>query len=262
MDMDYDNTIPAFEYDKSIYEKRVYNGWGKADKDANLEYGPNICDWPEVIELTDNIVVKLSAVINDPVTTTDELIPSGETSSYRSNPMKLAEFALSRKCPDYVGKAKKVFEGELDRRTNGLGGEYLDAVKKAGVQLKGSVSIGSGVYAVKPGDGSAREQAASCQRVLGGVCNIAKEYATKRYRSNLINWGMLPFLSQESYQDDDIIVVYDVKNTIDNGGCEFKAKIVRGSEVLDTVLTVDALTADEREIISKGCLINYYKAKK
>ncbi len=262
MDMDYDNTIPAFEYDKSIYEKRVYNGWGKADKDANLEYGPNICDWPEVIELTDNIVVKLSAVINDPVTTTDELIPSGETSSYRSNPMKLAEFALSRKCPDYVGKAKKVFEGELDRRTNGLGGEYLNAVKKAGVQLKGSVSIGSGVYAVKPGDGSAREQAASCQRVLGGVCNIAKEYATKRYRSNLINWGMLPFLSQESYQDDDIIVVYDVKNTIDNGGCEFKAKIVRGSEVLDTVLTVDALTADEREIISKGCLINYYKAKK
>ncbi len=262
MGMDYDNTIPAFEYDKSIYEKRVYNGWGKADKDANLEYGPNICDWPEVIELTDNIVVKLSAVINDPVTTTDELIPSGETSSYRSNPMKLAEFALSRKCPDYVGKAKKVFEGELDRRTNGLGGEYLNAVKKAGVQLKGSVSIGSGVYAVKPGDGSAREQAASCQRVLGGVCNIAKEYATKRYRSNLINWGMLPFLSQESYQDDDIIVVYDVKNTIDNGGCEFKAKIVRGSEVLDTVLTVDALTADEREIISKGCLINYYKAKK
>lgn len=262
MGIDYDNTIPAFEYDKSIYEKRVYNGWGKADKDANLEYGPNICDWPEVIELTDNIVVKLSAVINDPVTTTDELIPSGETSSYRSNPMKLAEFALSRKCPDYVGKAKKVFEGELDRRTNGLGGEYLNAVKKAGVQLKGSVSIGSGVYAVKPGDGSAREQAASCQRVLGGVCNIAKEYATKRYRSNLINWGMLPFLSQESYQDDDIIVVYDVKNTIDNGGCEFKAKIVRGSEVLDTVLTVDALTADEREIISKGCLINYYKAKK
>ncbi|MDE7071700.1 MAG: hydratase [Clostridia bacterium] len=261
MDMDYDNTIPAFEYDKSIYEKRVYNGWGKADKDANLEYGPNICDWPEVIELTDNIVVKLSAVINDPVTTTDELIPSGETSSYRSNPMKLAEFALSRKCPDYVGKAKKVFAGELDRRTNGLGGEYLDAVKKAGVQLKGSVSIGSGVYAVKPGDGSAREQAASCQRVLGGVCNIAKEYATKRYRSNLINWGMLPFLSQESYQDDDIIVVYDVKNTIDNGGCEFKAKIVRGNNVIDTVLTVDALTADEREIISRGCLINYYKAK-
>ena len=261
MGMDYDNTIPTFEYDKSIYAKRVYNGWGKADKDASLEYGPNICDWPEVIELTDNIVVKLGAVINDPVTTTDELIPSGETSSYRSNPMKLAEFALSRKCPDYVGKAKKIFAGELDRRANGLGGEYADAVKKAGVKLKGSVSIGSGVYAVKPGDGSAREQAASCQRVLGGVCNIAKEYATKRYRSNLINWGMLPFLSQENFKDDDIVIVYDVKNTIDNGGCEFNAKIVRGDKVIDTVLTVDALTNDEREIISKGCLINYYKAK-
>ncbi|MDE6362555.1 MAG: hydratase, partial [Clostridia bacterium] len=261
LNMDYDNTIPQFEYDKSIYEKRVYNGWGKPDKEANLEYGPNICDWPEVISLTDNIVVKLAAVINDPVTTTDELIPSGETSSYRSNPMKLAEFALSRKCPEYVGKAKKIFEGELDRRKNGLGGEYLDAVNKAGVTLKGSVSIGSGVYAVKPGDGSAREQAASCQRVLGGVCNIAKEYATKRYRSNLINWGMLPFLSQEQYQDGDIVVVYDVKNTIEKGGCEFSAKIVRGGKVIDTVLTVDALTADERDIISKGCLINYYKAK-
>ncbi|MDE6275609.1 MAG: hydratase [Clostridia bacterium] len=261
MNMDYDNTIPKFEYDKSIYEKRVYNGWGKPDKNANLEYGPNICDWPEVIALTDNIVVKLGAVINDPVTTTDELIPSGETSSYRSNPMKLAEFALSRKCPEYVGKAKKIFSSELDRRANGLGGEYLDAVKKAGVELKGSVSVGSGVYAVKPGDGSAREQAASCQRVLGGVCNIAKEYATKRYRSNLINWGMLPFLSQEKYQDDDIIVVYDVKNTIEKGGCEFNAKIVRGDKVIDTVLTVDALTADERDIISKGCLINYYKAQ-
>ncbi len=262
LDMDYDNAIPTFEYDKSIYEKRVYNGWGKPDKEANLEYGPNICDWPEVIALTDNLVVKLAAVINDPVTTTDELIPSGETSSYRSNPMKLAEFALSRKCPEYVGKAKKIFEGELCRRNGGLGGEYLDAVNKAGVALKGTVSIGSGVYAVKPGDGSAREQAASCQRVLGGVCNIAKEYATKRYRSNLINWGMLPFISQEQYQEGDIIVVYDVKNTIENGGCEFDAKIVRGDKVINTILTVDALTADERDIISKGCLINYYKAKK
>ncbi len=160
-----------------------------------------------------------------------------------------------------MGKAKNIFQGELDRRKNGLGGEYLDAVKKAGVQLNGSVSIGSGVYAVKPGDGSAREQAASCQRVLGGVCNIAKEYATKRYRSNLINWGMLPFLSADNFQKDDIIIVTDVKNTIENGGCEFTAKIVRNDEVIDTKLTVDALTADERDIISKGCLINYYKAK-
>ncbi|MDE5616745.1 MAG: hydratase, partial [Clostridia bacterium] len=143
-----------------------------------------------------------------------------------------------------------------------LTGEYAEAVKKAGVELKGSVSVGSGVYAVKPGDGSAREQAASCQRVLGGVCNIAKEYATKRYRSNLINWGMLPFLSDEEYKTDDIVIVYDVKSVVDNGGNEFKAKIVRGDKVIDTVLKVDALTDDERDIISKGCLINYYKAHK
>lgn len=260
LNADYDNGVPAFEYDKTIYEKRVYNGWGKPDKDASLEYGPNICDWPEMIELTDNLVVKLAAVINDPVTTTDELIPSGETSSYRSNPMKLAEFALSRKRPDYVGKAKNIFEGELQRRQNGLGGEYLDAVKKAGVKLDGSVSIGSGVYAIKPGDGSAREQAASCQRVLGGVCNIAKEYATKRYRSNLINWGMLPFISDEEFKDDDIIIICDVKNTIESGGDKFSAKIVREGKVIDTMLKVDPLTDDEREIISRGCLINYYKA--
>lgn len=260
LDMDYDNSIPAFAYDKTIYEKRVYNGAGNPDPNAQLEYGPNICDWPQVIALTDNIVVKLAAVINDPVTTTDELIPSGETSSYRSNPMKLAEFALSRKVPEYVGRAKKIYNGELERRSNGLTGEYAQAVKKAGVELKGSVSIGSGVYAVKPGDGSAREQAASCQRVLGGVCNIAKEYATKRYRSNLINWGMLPFLSDEEYKNDDIVIVYGVKDVIDNGGNQFNAKIVRGEEVIDTVLRVDALTDDEREIISKGCLINYYKA--
>lgn len=258
--MDYDNTIPAFEYDETIYKKRVYNGWGKANKEAELEYGPNICDWPEMIALTDNIVVKLAAVINDPVTTTDELIPSGETSSYRSNPMKLAEFALSRKRPDYVGKAKQIFASELSRREQGLGGEYLDAVSKAGVKLNGSVSVGSGVYAVKPGDGSAREQAASCQRVLGGICNIAKEYATKRYRSNLINWGMLPFISDEEFKDNDVIVIYDVKNTIENGGDRFAAKIVREGKVIDTVLAVDPLTDDEREIISKGCLINYYKA--
>ncbi len=259
--MDYDNTVPQFAYDKTIYEKRVYNGVGKADKDAALEYGPNICDWPEVIELTDNIIVKLAAVINDPVTTTDELIPSGETSSYRSNPLKLAEFALSRKVPEYVGRAKKIYADELARRESGLPAEYADAVKKAGVKLNGTVSVGSGVYAVKPGDGSAREQAASCQRVLGGVCNIAKEYATKRYRSNLINWGMLPFISEEEYKLGDIVIVYNVKSVVDGGGCEFDAKIVRGGEVIDTKLKVDALTDDEREIISRGCLINYYKAQ-
>lgn len=260
LDYDYDNAIPQFEYDKSIYEKRVYNGWGKPQKDSELQYGPNICDWPEVIELTDNIVVKLAAVINDPVTTTDELIPSGETSSYRSNPLKLAEFALSRKVPEYVGRAKDIYASELARRKSGLPEEYAEAVKIAG-GVKGSVSIGSGVYAVKPGDGSAREQAASCQRVLGGVCNIAKEYATKRYRSNLINWGMLPFISDDKFELNDIVVVYDVKKTIENGGCEFNAKVVRDGKAFDIILKVDALTADEREIISRGCLINYYKTR-
>jgi len=258
---DYDNSIPQFAYDKSIYERRVYDGAGKPDADAKLEYGPNICDWPQVISLTDNVIVKLAAVINDPVTTTDELIPSGETSSYRSNPLKLAEFALSRKEPQYVGRAKKIYADELSRRDGGLPKEYADAINKAGVKLKGSVSIGSGVYAVKPGDGSAREQAASCQRVLGGVCNIAKEYATKRYRSNLINWGMLPFISEEKYELGDLIIVFDVKAGVDGGKSKFNAKIVRGDKVIDTVLSVDALTDDEREIISEGCLINYYKAQ-
>ena len=175
MDLDYDNTIPQFKYDDSIYKNRVYNGFGKPDAKAQLQYGPNIRDWPEVISLTDNLIIKLATVINDPVTTTDELIPSGETSSYRSNPLKLAEFALSRKDPKYVERAKEIYSKELERRESGIKDEYLDAIKVANVELKGTTSIGSGVFAIKPGDGSAREQAASCQRVLGGVCNISRE---------------------------------------------------------------------------------------
>lgn len=263
LNADYDNTVPQFEFDKSIYEKRCYYGWEKADGKAELTYGPNICDWPEVIALTDNLVVKLAAVINDPVTTTDELIPSGETSSFRSNPMKLAEFALSRKEPRYVGRAKEIAKSEKERQADGaLPKEYADILKKANIDVKGSVSIGSGVYAVKPGDGSAREQAASCQRVLGGVCNIAKEYATKRYRSNLINWGMIPFLSDESFEDDDIIYVENVREGILSGASEFSAKIIRGEDVIDITLRLDTLTDDEKDIIAKGCLINYYKAEK
>ncbi len=260
LDMDYDNTVAPFSYDPTIYQKRVLNAYNKGDQDLPLEYGPNICDWPEVIELTDNIMIKLAAVINDPVTTTDELIPSGETSSYRSNPLKLAEFTLSRKEPKYVGRAKEIYADELARRQGNIASEYHNALDLIG-NVKGSISIGSGVFAIKPGDGSAREQAASCQRVLGGNCNIAQEYATKRYRSNLINWGMLPFISKESYQLGDIIVVLDVKNTLNNGGCEFNAKIVRDNKVIDTVLRIDALTNDEREIINQGCLINYYKSQ-
>ncbi|MCI8728541.1 MAG: hydratase [Clostridia bacterium] len=262
LNADYDDTVAPFEFDKSIYEKRCYYGWEKADGGAELTYGPNICDWPKVIALTDNLIVKLAAVINDPVTTTDELIPSGETSSYRSNPMKLAEFALSRKEPRYVGRAKEIADSEKERQTAGtLPKEYADMLEKAGIDVKGTVSIGSGVYAVKPGDGSAREQAASCQRVLGGVCNIAREYATKRYRSNLINWGMIPFLSDDAFEDGDVIYVENVRKGIIEGDGEFSAKLIREGASFDITLRLDRLTADEKDIISKGCLINYYKSE-
>lgn len=258
-DIDYDDSIPSFDYDSRIYERRIYNGWGKAQPENELHYGPNIKDWPPVIALTDNIMIKLAAVINDPVTTTDELIPSGETSSYRSNPLKLAEFALSRKVPEYVGRAKAIASQQKELEGGKLPEEYAKALESAGVTLKGSVSIGSGVYAVKPGDGSAREQAASCQRVLGGSCNIAKEYATKRYRSNLINWGMIPFLSEEKYSDGEIIIVQGVKEAIEKGETTFAAKAVADGKVRDITLRIDPLTADERDIIADGCLMNYYK---
>lgn len=261
MDMDYDNSIAPFAYDASIYGKRVFNGYQQPQEQSPLEYGPNICDWPEVISLPDNMIIKLAAVINDPVTTTDELIPSGETSSYRSNPLKLAEFALSRKEPKYVGRAKDIGKAEQARKNGNLPQEYVTAIATAGKAINGSIAIGSGVYAVKPGDGSAREQAASCQRVLGGNCNIAQEYATKRYRSNLINWGMMPFISKESYEVDDIIIVYDIKNILNSGGKQFSASIVRGGKAIDTILSIDDLTADEMSIIDKGCLMNYYKSQ-
>lgn len=261
-EVDYDNTIPQFHYDGEIYRKRVYNGWGNPQPQLDLEYGPNICDWPEVISLTDHVMVKLAAVIHDPVTTTDELIPSGETSSYRSNPLKLAEFALSRKVPEYVGRAKAIYADELARRNGELPAEYARALQSAGLKLQGSISIGSGVYAVKPGDGSAREQAASCQRVLGGVCNIAVEYATKRYRSNLINWGMLPLLSDEKFADGDIVILTDIRKAVAANSADIPAVVVsQDNSVRKVTLHMDALTEDEREIILQGCLINYYKSQ-
>lgn len=261
-DIDYDDTIAPFEYDEKIYQRRIYNGWGNAKQDELLHYGPNIKDWPEVIALPENMLIKLAAVINDPVTTTDELIPSGETSSYRSNPLKLAEFALSRKVPQYVQRAKQIAADQSELAGGNMPAEYADAVKASGLTLKGSVAIGSGVYAVKPGDGSAREQAASCQRVLGGSCNIAKEYATKRYRSNLINWGMIPFLSDESFSDGEIIIVPDVAQAIKSGALTFPAKAVNGGVCRDISLRIDALTPDEKDIITDGCLINYYKSRR
>ena len=261
LDFDYDATIPQAHFDTTIYANRVYKGYGKADENAELQYGPNIRDWPEQIELTDNIIVKLAAEINDPVTTTDELIPSGETSSYRSNPLKLAEFALSRKDPKYVERAKKIHSSEIERRDGKLAKEYEDAIKLAKAKLNGTTSIGSGIFAIKPGDGSAREQAASCQRVLGGICNISREYATKRYRSNLINWGMFPFISEDTFKLDDIIIIENIKEKLMNNDLSFDAKIVRDGKVIDAHLKIDALTSDEREIIKQGCLINYYKSQ-
>ena len=260
--VDYDNNVPAFCYDASIYANRCYNGVEKPDY-SDLKFGPNIKDWPEVIALTDDIMMKMTAVINDAVTTTDELIPSGETSSYRSNPLKLAEFALSRKVPEYVGRCKTIYANEVSRRESGnLTSEYIDALKVAGITPSDSISISSSIYAVKPGDGSAREQAASCQRVLGGASNIAREYATKRYRSNLINWGMIPFLSDGyAFSVDDIVYVPNVRAGVLSGASEFPATVISGDKVSQITLRLDALTASEKDIIASGCLMNYYRDK-
>ena len=253
-DIEYTYRKKPFNYDSTIYDNRILDCFGKAEESFPLKYGPNIADWPEMSELKQNVLMKVVAVINDPVTTTDELIPSGETSSYRSNPMRLAEFTLSRKRPDYVERAKKVSEDEKARKSGVIGEEYHKAMKLCGVE--GETGIGSVIFAVKPGDGSAREQAASCQKVLGGIANIAKEYATKRYRSNLINWGMLPFIYKNNIplQNDDIIVVKNVKNVLESG--EIDAFIVRGKDVFKIKLGMDKLTDYEKDIIKSGCLIN------
>ena len=267
-DLDVEYTGPTYYFDKQIYDNRVYDGYGKADPAAEIKFGPNIKDWPEMPELTQHMLLKVASVINDPVTTTDELIPSGETSSFRSNPLGLAEFTLSRKDPEYVGRAKAIHELELKRE----GGEKLchindelqtvvHTLKEKFKDVKGSdIGIGSTIFAVKPGDGSAREQAASCQKVLGGWANIAKEYATKRYRSNLINWGMLPFVIDEDYafDNDDYIFVPDIIKALDEKIDDIKAYVVN-KDMKELTLHLGALTDDERTIIKKGCLINYYK---
>lgn len=258
--MDYDVSIPQFCYDPSIYAKRVYDGTANNDG-GELCYGPNIKDWPEVIALTDDIVLEMAAVINDPVTTTDELIPSGETSSYRSNPLKLAEFTLSRKAPYYVGNAKAIQEREISRRNNGkLDAKTFSELQSAGITPSASISLSSAIFAVKPGDGSAREQAASCQRVLGAGANISHEYATKRYRSNLINWGMLPFIDKlTKYEVGDLVYIPNVRQQLLNGVNQYSAILIRGGNKYDITLEIDALTDTEREIIKCGCLMNYYK---
>ena len=269
---DVDATIntPKYFFDKNIYANRVYDGVGKPDYNEEVKFGPNIKDWPEMSALTDDILIKVVSEIHDPVTTTDELIPSGETSSFRSNPLGLAEFTLSRKDPEYVGKAKAVQLGEKAR----VAGEDIFAALPEAKEVFDKINekfdvdpaktqIGSMVYAVKPGVGSAREQAASCQKVLGGLANIAKEYATKRYRSNLINWGMLPFLYPDEipFENGDYIFVKDIKKAVEEKQDEIKAYVV-GKDMKEFTLSLGALTDDERDIITKGCLINYYRAHK
>ncbi len=269
-DLDMEYTNPKYHFDSTIYANRVFDSKGVADPSQEIKFGPNIKDWPKMIELTDDIMLKVVSEIHDPVTTTDELIPSGETSSYRSNPLGLAEFALSRKDPAYVGKAKEVNKIEKDRQEGicPCKSEFaaaFDAVKAdsrfADVD-PAKVGLGSTIFAVKPGDGSAREQAASCQRVLGGLANIANEYATKRYRSNLINWGMLPFIYDGSdkelpFKNGDYIFIPGIAEAVKTGNDDIKAYIVKEGKLVECKFSLGRLTNDERDIILKGCLINY-----
>ena len=261
-EMEYTRKVKKYFFDAEIYRNRVYRGVGDAHTELPLKYGPNIADWPEMIPLGKNVLIKAVSVIEDPVTTTDELIPSGETSSYRSNPMKLAEFALSRKDPGYVGRAKAVKADEDYRRQNGsLPESVLQEAEPLHIAQEGTI-YGSCVVAVKPGDGSAREQAASCQRVLGGIANIAEEYATKRYRSNLINWGMLPLTAKKLHlKVGDYIYIEDVAKYIAEGAESIPAKILSGKSVKEVNFGIGNLTQDERNIILKGCLINFNAAK-
>jgi len=268
-DLDANYTKPKYFFDKTIYQNRVFDSKGVADPNVEIKFGPNIKDWPAMSALTDHLILKVVSEIHDPVTTTDELIPSGETSSYRSNPIGLAEFTLSRKDPAYVGRAKEVQKAEKAR----VAGEdprneleelssVMDTVKTVCQNADFSnTGIGSTIFAVKPGDGSAREQAASCQKVLGGWANIANGYATKRYRSNLINWGMLPFLIEEGelpFKNGDYLFVPDICKAIEEKQTEIKAYVI-GEVAKEFTLKMGELTDDERTIILKGCLINYYR---
>ena len=269
MDMEY--KAPKYHFDASIYANRVFDSKGVADPDVEIQFGPNIKDWPAMSALPENLVLKVVSEIHDPVTTTDELIPSGETSSYRSNPLGLAEFALSRKDPAYVGRAKEVQKAQKAIEAGTCPLEVLEELKPVMATIRtaypevgeGNLGVGSTIFAVKPGDGSAREQAASCQKVLGGWANIANEYATKRYRSNLINWGMLPFITEEShealsFQNGDYIFVPNVRKAVEEKWDVVKAFVV-GEGLKEIELKLGDLTDNEREIILKGCLINYYK---
>jgi aconitate hydratase len=263
-DIDYNEPEIPYVYENGIYEKRVYEGFGRPHPEEELVLGPNIRDWPKMPKLEDDMLVKLSAVIDDEVTTTDELIPSGETSSYRSNPIRLAEFALSRRVPGYVESSKEALGMETARARGEAPAKAAEILKKVGGDIN-KTSIGSCVFAKKPGDGSAREQAASCQKVLGGFANICYEYATKRYRSNCINWGIVPFTIGQSvefpYQDGDYVYIPGVRSAIASGKEDIPAKVVTAAgEVIDILLCCGGLTDDERLILQEGCLMNYYAA--
>lgn len=268
-ELGYEYECPEYVYDPIAYEQRVYRGFKKEDPDEELVCGPNIKDWPELPELNDHMLLKVCAYITDPVTTTDELIPSGETGSFRSNPMGLAEFTLSRRVPEYVGKAKVVMNYEKERKNGGCPKEVQKILEKIH-SIHGyekiddqTIDLSSTIYAVKPGDGSAREQAASCQRVLLGGANITVEYATKRYRSNLINWGMVPFVLnvEPDFADDDYIFVPDIKKALDTDMKEIKAYVI-GEEIRPLSLAIEPLTDEEKEIIRCGSLINYNRKLK
>ena len=267
---DFDGTFNKYQYffDKKIYENRVFDSKGVADPSVEIKFGPNIKDWPAMVALTDNLMLKVVSEIHDPVTTTDELIPSGETSSYRSNPLGLAEFTLSRKDPNYVGRAKEIQAAEKAREEQACPVQKFPELEDAWNMMKtitpdadrSNTGIGSTIFAVKPGDGSAREQAASCQKVLGGWANIANEYATKRYRSNLINWGMLPFIIKEGeppFKNLDYIYVPGIRKAVEEKADTIKAYVVGKDNKTEFEMTLGELTDEERQIILKGCLINY-----
>ena len=266
-DVDYTANSYPYAFEKSVYDKRCYQGFGKADESAALRFGPNITDWPKMYPLEDNLLLKLAAVLHDDVTTTDELIPPGETSSHRSNPLRLSEFALSRREPQYVPRAKAVAAEEAKRRAGGSDEviEVLGKVCEDAAETAKHTQFGSCVFANRPGDGSAREQAASCQKVLGGFANICHAFATKRYRSNCINWGILPFTIDDGvsfdYDNGDYVFVPGIRAAIANGVETIPAKVITKDGVSDLTLYVKGLTADEKTIILEGCLMNYYKAQ-
>ena len=267
-DLDVEFRNPKYFFDSKIYENRVFDSHGVADPSVEIHFGPNIKDWPAMSALPENLVLKVVSEIHDPVTTTDELIPSGETSSYRSNPLGLAEFTLSRKDPAYVGRAKEIQKAQKAIEAGTCPLEAVEELKPVMDAIhtvypeagKGNLGVGSAIFAVKPGDGSAREQAASCQKVLGGWANIANSYATKRYRSNLINWGMLPFLIDEGelpFTNGDYLFVPGIADLVKHAASKIKAYVVKDGGLKEFTLKLGEMTEEERQIILKGCLINY-----